>query len=404
MTTATTTQRIGLCLEPLDVLFFRDGRPFGAATRASSGEPMPQTLTGALRTALLALQGFSFENLAARLRRNKGEGREEPIEQALKECGAPEWIVNARVRGPFLARLGDKGNVADVLVPVPAVLHGPKDEACSATVQPLHRLAPLKAGGLPGWRGTAPGWGGTLRPLWLSQVKPMEPVKGYLNRAGLATFLSGRDLTSTAVTRAMDLFGFDNRTGIEIVADQLTAKQGGIYGATFLALRPGYMPPDARQPDEKPYAVVLYAELVFPNGTPPGQAVLHGIDTLPLGGEGRRVAVRVQESAWKWPDAKPSGPRQKPLLVLTTPGLFGAQWRPEALKDCLVAAAVPAAVAVSGWDLARGGPKPNRFAAAAGSVYFLDSLPDNLPDALSDRDEDRAQGWGCYVKGVWTDE
>ena len=29
MTTATVSQTVGLCLEPLDVLFFRDGRPFG---------------------------------------------------------------------------------------------------------------------------------------------------------------------------------------------------------------------------------------------------------------------------------------------------------------------------------------------------------------------------------------
>ena len=69
-----------------------------------------------------------------------------------------------------------------------------------------------------------------------------------------------------------------------------------------------------------------------------------------------------------------------------------------------MAAAVPGAVAVSGWDLARGGPKRTRFAAAAGSVYFLKALPENLPETLSDNPEDGAQGWGCYVKGVWLDE
>jgi CRISPR/Cas system CMR-associated protein Cmr3 (group 5 of RAMP superfamily) len=58
---------------------------------------------------------------------------------------------------------------------------------------------------------------------------------------------------------------------------------------------------------------------------------------------------------------------------------------------------------VSGWDLARCGPKPARFAAAAGSVYFLHQLPTNLPEVLSDLKEDRQQGWGCYAQGVWTD-
>jgi CRISPR-associated protein Cmr3 len=389
MTTATKIQRMGLCLQPLDVLFFRDGRPFGAATRASSGHPMPQTLTGALRTALLGQLGFSFAELAARLRRNRDDRREESIEEALKKCGAPEWIVDARIRGPFLARLGDNQDIVDVLVPVPAVLHQAKDGG------ELERLKPLKAGALPGWRGE-------LRPLWLRHKEPTEPATGYLTNAGLQRFLKGGVPEPGQLLKDGALFGLDHRTGIEITGDQLTAKDGGIYGASFLALRPGYVPPDSRDEGEKPFAVGLYAELVYPQGLPPTCQALDG-STLPLGGEGRRVAVRCQDP-WTWPEGQPKNPKEKPLLVLTTPGLFAAPGRPEVLKDCLAAAAVPAAVAVSGWDLARGGPKPNRFAAAAGSVYFLDSLPDNLPDALSDRDEDRAQGWGCYVKGVWTDE
>ena len=53
MTTATagTTQkvrRVGLRLDPCDVLFFRDGRPFAAASHGESGMPAPQTLAGAL--------------------------------------------------------------------------------------------------------------------------------------------------------------------------------------------------------------------------------------------------------------------------------------------------------------------------------------------------------------------
>lgn len=39
---------VGAILEPLDVLFFRDGRPFAAATRASTGLPFPQTTAGAV--------------------------------------------------------------------------------------------------------------------------------------------------------------------------------------------------------------------------------------------------------------------------------------------------------------------------------------------------------------------
>ena len=48
---AQQTRRVGLCLNPLDVLFFRDGRPFEAASRAYGGLPLPRTFAGALRTA-----------------------------------------------------------------------------------------------------------------------------------------------------------------------------------------------------------------------------------------------------------------------------------------------------------------------------------------------------------------
>ena len=41
------TSRIGLILEPLDVLFFRDGRPFEAGIRVGGQAIMPQTLAGA---------------------------------------------------------------------------------------------------------------------------------------------------------------------------------------------------------------------------------------------------------------------------------------------------------------------------------------------------------------------
>ena len=52
----------------------------------------------------------------------------------------------------------------------------------------------------------------------------------------------------------------------------------------------------------------------------------------------------------------------------------------------------------------RGGPKPNRFAAQCGSTYFLDKPIEPWPETFSESDADRLQGWGCYLKGVWTDE
>jgi len=49
--------------EPLDVLFFRDGRPFGEATRARSGLPTPQVFCGAVRNWLLRQHDCDFHKL-----------------------------------------------------------------------------------------------------------------------------------------------------------------------------------------------------------------------------------------------------------------------------------------------------------------------------------------------------
>src|SRR5579885_1064381 len=103
--------RVGLGLRALDTLFFRDGRPFDAPARALGGLPLPQTLAGALRTALLARAGFDF---AAFSRRRKHAG---PLD-ALRSGGAPEWVLAARFRGPWLA-LQDGDGPIEPLLPVP---------------------------------------------------------------------------------------------------------------------------------------------------------------------------------------------------------------------------------------------------------------------------------------------
>lgn len=120
------TSRIqGVKLEPLDVLFFRDGRPFGAASRASTGLPMPQTFAGAIQTALLEQAGCDFAGLH-RLVKQETRSIPDAIETL---CGAG-WIAGVGVRGPWFARRQNQGADAprspeaiEVLVPVPATLN-----------------------------------------------------------------------------------------------------------------------------------------------------------------------------------------------------------------------------------------------------------------------------------------
>src|SRR5262249_51732318 len=111
----TSSTWIGLRIEPLDTLFFRDGRPFEAANRVTGGLPTPQTLAGALRTALLARTGFRFDAFAQQRKRHPN------VEAALTACKADPGVIDAHFRGPFLALANDSGPV-EPLLPMPAVL------------------------------------------------------------------------------------------------------------------------------------------------------------------------------------------------------------------------------------------------------------------------------------------
>lgn len=380
---------IGLKLEPLDVLFFRDGRPFGAATRGHSDLPQPQTLAGAIWTALLDAHRCDFPTLVAAVKQG------DSLTAALGQAHCPEWIAKLRVRGPWLARAGEEdlsgGRHFEVLVPVPAVLHRVKaEDEDSAGLLP--RLRPLAAGQLPGWHETSNDERQALRPLWLTCREATEPLAGFLTPQGLRRFLADEDVPGTEVLSPDELFAFDHRTGIGIEPDRLSAQTGIIYEASFLALKRDW---------KQRQVVLLYAEVVLPEDS--DAAALDGLQTISFGGEGRRVRVeRVAPWPWHEYERLPQGD-QRPLVLLTTPGFFAGRWKPQRLDGTVVAAAVPGALAVSGWNLARGGPKPNRFAALAGSTYFLDQPLDPWPDTLSDRPLDQQQGWGCYLKGVWTE-
>ncbi len=166
MTSATAPTTTGVCLEPLDVLFFRDGRPFLTGTEYMvSGLPLPQTFAGAIRTALLRSAGCDFGRLKQEV--EKGKSFAEAVGQA---CGREHhWIGRLAVRGPWLARRKQPDGELEVLVPVPGVLH--KDKRGGAN---LRRLAPLPAGQLPGWNPPQDQQG--LRPLWLRQLAATEPI------------------------------------------------------------------------------------------------------------------------------------------------------------------------------------------------------------------------------------
>ncbi len=376
MSTGTATT-LAFALEPLDVLFFRDGRPFTGAERSVSGLPLPQTFTGAIRTALLRSVGCDFQALGSAM--NDGASFADAVGDA--STAEHRWIGNVTVLGPWLGRRAADDDGAEVLLPLPATVHREKKNHKN-----LHRLSPLPEGQLPGWN--PPAGPEELRPLWPKQLAATEPAEGYLTPKGLQQFLRDRDVAADAVIPASELFGLDYRTGLGISPNRLVAEESQIFGRGFLALKKG---------------IFLYGEVLLPDGAP-ADGCLEDIELLPFGGEGRYVRLRRLDRSFDWPSVVPQGKNENRLLLLTTPCAFAAGWKPKCLDGHIVAAAVPGSLAFSGWDMARRGPKPTQFAVPAGSVYFLDSQPNTATQSLAESDEARLQGWGCFLTGVWTDE
>ena len=360
---------IGLCLDPLDVLFFRDGRSFDAASKVVSGLPTPQVLAGAVRTALLEKYGCNFAELGRSTKSGKSFADGLP--------GALRWIAGVRFRGPWLCSLPatDGATVADVFLPAPATVHTGKKGGAGVSV-----LKPLKEGALPGWNEP-------LRPLWLNGTAATESASNkFIDSFGLDAFLNERPVSSANLRKGEGdpdkpepyLYSFDTRTGIGIDGAKLAAADGEIYGIRFLALRGG---------------VGFYAEIDLPDSK--GPEVFDGVRFLAFGGEGKRVAIHTVPK-FAFPEPPPCGSNQKRFVLLTTPAVANTDGKPYLPQNC-VAAAVNSPVAISGWDIAKGGPKPTKFASPAGSVYFLHST------ATANEPDDEF-GYGRHLQGVWTDE
>jgi CRISPR-associated protein Cmr3 len=348
------TIRIGLILEPLDVLFFRDGRPFEAGVRVGGQAIVPQTLAGALRTALLDRAGCDFQALGAAM-----QGGASFAEALAQQSAGLAAIAGVSAGGPWFYR------EEEPLLPVPADLMRTDDGS-------LARIMPLKTA-LPGWSPDEPG----LLPLWIKSHARYERTSGYVTLEGIRRYLNGAVPQSDQIVGFDKLAENDSRVGIVIRSDSMTTERSLIYAAEYLALAPG---------------VSLYAELTGPETVL--QRVFKGEIAIPFGGQSRYVRVQ-RRAPVDWPTAPSGG--DGGLILLTAPALFSPGWRPEGLD--LVAAAVSGHVAVSGWDLARRGPKPTRFAVAAGAAYFCRHLPDQR-SSLCEGD-DALLGWGSFLRGIW---
>lgn len=392
MSNTNATERIALHIEPLDNLFFRGGRPMESGSRNRSELPGPQNLLGMIRTYVWGATGCDFSKLSTTLRQGGN------LVDAARQNGVPDWAAKLEVRGPWLGQFARNGETAtDLFLPLPANL---EIGAQNSGAQHYWVLHPTQRK-LPGWDQE----GTTVLPLWnrswaKERMKPpadastkkaeyrlirLEGLKKYL--AGDTTIPVAPDPTSDpCFMLPKNLYALEAKVGIGLSLETGTVEKGLLFSTDLLRLN-------------RKCCGGFYAEILTPRAAEL-RRLFESPVVLTFGGESRCVSVRSVKPL-EWPA---SSSQKSQFFYLLSPGIFGAAAIPHSLTSNVgtVAAAVRDSFSVSGWDLARHGPKPARFGVSSGSVYFTQDPGRYEPlHSLCTDSEDRAAGYGAVLQGVW---
>jgi CRISPR-associated protein Cmr3 len=349
---------VWLFLEPLDVVLFRDSKPFTAGESfwaRSAFPPSPLPFMGALRAKLLVERGVDPE-----VYRRAVTGRSGELLGLIDQIGGPHDYGRLRLTGPFLAQKMGSGLVPYFPAPLDLrVLEG----------EPAGFLRPRPFPWPLTWNPP------TLTPLWTTEAG--DEAKGKMMDArNLKTYLEGGP---GMPTDSRELWEGEIRVGIEL-SGRRTAEEGKLYTLEFIRL------------NSRPTAPLGF--LLKVTGLEGLALPERGL--LALGGESRGAGYEVvpeEALAEDFRDLIRGEALKERLkgqrrfkLYLATPGLFRKGWLPDCLQEQngqyvgqidslrirLVAAAVSKAVAVGGWDLVHNRPRLLRRAVPAGSVYFLE--------------------------------
>lgn len=371
-------------IKPVDVLFFRDSRPFARGSEhftKSLFPPSPQTLYGALRTKVLEDLGCDYEEYRnGHLVLNKPN----EIERVKEEVGLPDKTGTFRLKGPLLLNKDDA-----IYLKIPADVKEIKEDNEYQVLEPFN-------------------WGDfkvetdftsmTNYPH-LRTSTPLEDVEGYIS---LQTFnnyaLEGK---VNEVISPQEIYSYEIRTGIGTEPASNTTKEGQLYTVGFVRMK-----------DEWSF----YAEIENLSSLPSSGLIKFGggnrvceyatLDDNPLNHYAtNKIKKSIAES-------------RRFKIVFLTPAEFNNGWisdrfdqnlelQLEGLKIKLVSACLQRAEVISGWDLAKNRAKPLRKLVPAGSVYYFELLKGDVNELferlnlVNFSDKNSNLGFGLTLIGRW---
>ncbi len=399
-------------LRPRDPILARDGRPFGATPGAQAVSlpwPLPGTVAGALRTRIGTDRAFDWH----------GNG--------------PDLARSIVMRGPLMLarRPGDERWTVYFMRPNDALVVRPPEGAKKDAAPRVHALRPFDK--LPDGADSDVPDG--LRPLRIPDAGKVDATRPYWPLDACVAWLADATRGESAEPEgALTEVPRETRMHVKIDPQTGAGEQGFLFATVGLAFAD--QPRVSDKPKDKDRAA--YALLCRVSGTEvDGWNLSQPSTFITLGGERRLVELRI--GAVEWPNVPAHLSTtlmgaQRLRLVLATPALFDGGWKPGWLDDQLegsppgltnvrlrlVAAATGRRAPVSGWNMQRHkddagrwrerGPKAARYTVPTGSVYFFEVAQGPLDaDAisrlwlapLSDKAQDRADGYGLALPGVW---
>lgn len=377
-------------IEPIEPIIARDGRPFdGGFNRRmrSMNWIAPSVLAGSIRTMI---------------------GKTLASGNSWFDAETVQLLRKIEVSGPFPMGMGELAG--QMMLPRP-------QDLLVTGVDSQRRLYPLRP------RRLRAGWGcdlphAALLPVFASTAeKPVNLAKFWTVDQVLKWAVSDWNSDSLSFDEWGSLWGRglepslgENRMHVQIDDKTGAAADKVLFITTGLDLR------------DRTLAVRIDGDTGVLQQLLGDRGRLH-----PLGGKRRLARFRcAAKNHWLTPlEYGPglSGAKALRMLVMS-PSLFSGGWLPGWLDSTtlegsppsapelvlrLRAACVPRWEPISGWDLQAKGEKAIRRMVPAGSVYFFEvvhgeagTLADKLwLQSVSDDDQDRRDGFGLAIFGVW---
>ncbi|HWP91855.1 MAG TPA: type III-B CRISPR module-associated protein Cmr3 [Thermodesulfobacteriota bacterium] len=358
-------------IEPLDVVLFRDGKPFSAEEdiiASSIFPPFPSTFYGAMRTETLSRQNFKFQPLS-QIKNNS---------QYLNQIDS--LTHDLRIVGPFIA---DENHLEYFPIPKDIVEIKGQDKK-------YIRLKPTISPTFKSDLST------DISPLWVktNYDEHIEDGKGFISESQMKIYLEGRQ-DKWSILNPGEVFHREERVGIKRPGATKTSEEGFFYIAEFVRLN-------------SQFGFTLDIE---------GNVTLSDNGFFRLGGESRAASYRKIEDR-KWEDdaiKKKVRETRKFKLYLLSHAIFEKGWiadwmhtgEKDGLTFKLISACVGKPVSVGGFDIVENRPKPMKKAVPAGSVYFFELLEGNVDELFkafqfkSISDEKQKEGFGITLVGGW---